>query len=108
MVDDVKALKNRKTLKKPKLELLDNALWTWFCQKRRKGTPLSGLIIKEKALILHKKLEVEDQFTFTASEVWLDRRQTRHDIRYLAISSQKLYADNEASKEFSLKFKEIV
>ena len=105
-VEGEKALKSRKTLKKPKLELLDNALWIWFCQERRKGTPLSGPIVKEKALILHKKLEVEGEFT--ASEGWLDRWKTRHGVRYVAISGEKLSADDEAVKEFSLKFKKIV
>ena len=71
-VDGKKALKSRKTLKKSTLELLDNALWIWFCQERR--TPLSGPIVKEKALILHKKLEVKGEFT--ASEGWLDRWKT--------------------------------
>uniref|UniRef100_A0A1B6LKS3 HTH psq-type domain-containing protein n=1 Tax=Graphocephala atropunctata TaxID=36148 RepID=A0A1B6LKS3_9HEMI len=51
-----KGLKMRKTLKKPASEILDNAyLWIWFEQERRKGTPLSGPIIKEKALLLYKK-----------------------------------------------------
>lgn len=66
-----KARKNRKTLKKLKLERLHSALWIWFNQKRRKGTPISGLIIKEKAIILHKKLEVGTEFI--ANEGWINR-----------------------------------
>lgn len=105
-IDGENALKKRKTLKKPKLELLDNALWMWFCQERRKGTPISGPIIKEKAIALHKKLEAESEFA--ASEGWIDRWKTRHGVRFVSISGEKLSADAEAAKKFSVKFQEIV
>uniref|UniRef100_A0A1B6BY84 HTH CENPB-type domain-containing protein n=1 Tax=Clastoptera arizonana TaxID=38151 RepID=A0A1B6BY84_9HEMI len=105
-IDGENALKNRKTLKKPKLELLDSALWMWFSQERRKGTPISGPIIKEKAIILHKKLEVGSEFK--ASEGWIDRWKTRHGIRFISICGEKLSADAEAANEFSVKFQEIV
>ncbi|KAF2899297.1 hypothetical protein ILUMI_06877 [Ignelater luminosus] len=105
-IDSENALKNRKTLRKPKLELLDNALWMWFCQERRKGTPISGPIIKEKAIALHKKVEAGSEFA--ASEGWIDRWKTRHGVRFVSISGEKLSADAEAAKEFSVKFQEIV
>lgn len=105
-IDGENTLKNRKTLKKPKLELLDNALWMWFCQERRKGTPISGPILKEKAIVLHKKLEAESEFA--ASEGWIDRWKTRHGVRFVSISGEKLSADAAAAKEFSVKFQEIV
>lgn len=105
-IDGENTLKNRKTLKKPKLELLDNALWMWFCQERRKGTPISGPILKEKAIVLHKKLEAESEFA--ASEGWIDRWKTRHGVRFVFISDEKLSDDAAAAKEFSVKFQEIV
>lgn len=105
-IDNENALKNRKTLKKPKLELLDNALWMWFGQERRKGTPISGPIIKEKAIALHKKLNAENEFT--ASEGWIDRWKTRHGVRFVSISGEKLSADVEAANVFSVQFQEIV
>lgn len=105
-IDGENALKNRKTLKKPKLELLDGTLWMWFCQERRKGTPISGPILKEKALVLHKKLEAGSEFA--ASEGWIDRWKTRHGVRFVSISGEKLSADAEAAKEFSVKFQKIV
>ncbi|GBM10192.1 hypothetical protein AVEN_258787-1 [Araneus ventricosus] len=45
------ALEFRSTLMKPKLEKLDDALLLWFNQERANGKP----IIKEKAVLLHKK-----------------------------------------------------
>ncbi|XP_060845640.1 jerky protein homolog-like [Rhopalosiphum padi] len=78
----------------------------WFCQERRKGTPISGPIIKEKAIALHKKLEAGSEFT--ASEGWIDRWKTRHGVRFVSITGEKLSADAEAAKKFAMKFREIV
>jgi hypothetical protein len=39
---------SHRTLKKPKLDVLDEALWIWFYQERRKGTPIPGPVIEEK------------------------------------------------------------
>lgn len=79
-VGNDRAIKTRKALKKPTLDLLDDAVWVWFCQERREGTPLSGPIVKEKAILLHKKLGGEEA-EFTASEGWLWRWKNRHGVR---------------------------
>lgn len=70
-IETDKVLASRCTLKKPKHELVDDALWTWFMQERRRGTPMSGPILKEKAILLHSKLGEEGDFV--ASEGWLSR-----------------------------------
>lgn len=101
------ALKSRKMLKRPKLELVDEALWVWFCQERRKGTPLSGPIIKEKAIKLHEKLG-RDLETFSASEGWLHKWKLRHGIRHVVIAGEKLSADDNAAKEFVDSFEKLV
>ena len=46
----------RQTMKPCADESLDKALYTWFSQERNRGTPLSGPILKEKALWFHKQL----------------------------------------------------
>lgn len=71
-VETEHVVKTRKAFKKPKFKLLDNAVWVWFCQERRKGTPLSGPFVKEKAIQLNKKLG-GDETEFTAREGWLWR-----------------------------------
>jgi hypothetical protein len=53
-------LESCRILKKP-------MLWIWFCQERRKGTPISGPIIKEKTLILVRKMGGSNE-EFTVSE----------------------------------------
>lgn len=60
---------NKKRLRKPASEVLDEAVWLWFCQEREKGTPLSGPLIKAKATSLHSSLNAEGDFH--ASEGWL-------------------------------------
>lgn len=106
-VETEDALKNRKMLKKPKLELVDEALWVWFCQERRKGTPLSGPLVKEKAVKLFEKLG-GDVETFQASEGWFHRWKLRHGIRHVVIAGEKLSADDDAAKDFVEKFQKLV
>ena len=47
-----KALSKRKTARKADNPLLDKALKAWFIQERNLGTPISGDLIKAKAIIL--------------------------------------------------------
>ena len=70
-IETEKVLSTRCTLKKPNNELVDDALWLWFMQERRRGTPISGPILKEKAVILQSKRQ--DASTFSASDGWLSR-----------------------------------
>jgi hypothetical protein len=74
------SLESRRTLKKPKLGVLDEALWTWFCQERQKGIPILGPIIKGKALILIRKIGRLNE-EFTASED--GQRDGRSDTVYI-------------------------
>lgn len=69
------------TLKKPKLELVNNALLLCFLQERRRGTPISSLILKEKAHALHAKL-LGEKDEFLVSNGWLWRWEKRHDVLF--------------------------
>ncbi|KAJ8876318.1 hypothetical protein PR048_020763 [Dryococelus australis] len=60
-IESDKVLSTHCTLKKPTNEIVDNALW--FVQEHRKGTPISGPSLKEKAVILHSKLENRGEFS---------------------------------------------
>ncbi|KAG8326221.1 hypothetical protein J6590_047590 [Homalodisca vitripennis] len=48
-VETEKVLTNRRTLKKPTNEMVDDTLWIWFMQERRRGTPITGPLLQEKA-----------------------------------------------------------
>ncbi|XP_039285834.1 tigger transposable element-derived protein 2 isoform X10 [Nilaparvata lugens] len=90
-IESEKILTSRCTLKKPTNKIVDDALWLWFTQERRKGTPISGPILKEKAMALHA--EIENCGTFTASDGWLARWKKRHGIHFLSTCGEKLSAD---------------
>nr|XP_024218404.1 jerky protein homolog-like [Halyomorpha halys] len=97
---------NKKRLRKPASEVLDEAVWLWFCQEREKGTPLSGPLIKAKATSLHSSLNAEGDFH--ASEGWLHRWKKRHGIQQFTISGEKLSADQEAATAFIDLFRNIL
>ena len=84
-------LGNRGTIKKAKNVTLDDALYVWYIQERENSVPVSGPILREKALSLNKKLGGDP--TFTASVGWLGRWKARHGIR-LTASSETLLEDS--------------
>ncbi|PSN38317.1 Glutamate [NMDA] receptor subunit 1, partial [Blattella germanica] len=50
---------------------VDKALFLWFSQERKRGVPLSGSLIQEKAFQLSKIMNIDSKFT--ASKGWLVR-----------------------------------
>jgi len=82
-MDLSKALEGGPILKKAKTEKLDEAVYLWFKQQRTQGIPISGNILKEKALLLSQKLNENE--SFSASQGWLEKFKKRHGIRQLAI-----------------------
>ena len=105
-VESQKVLKSRCTIRKPTNEIVDDALWVWFVQQRRKGTPISGPILKEKALCFHKKLE--NQAEFVASDGWLSRWKKRHGTHVLDVCGEKLSANPGAVDEFTTELVKII
>ncbi|KAJ8880861.1 hypothetical protein PR048_017333 [Dryococelus australis] len=75
-------------LKKPTNELVDEALWLWFVQERRKGTHIINL---------HSKLENSDEFS--ACDGWLTQWKKCHVVHYLSICGENLSADPTAANE---------
>ena len=72
----------RKTLRKPALETLDEALYHWFKDKRSEGKPISGPMLIEKAHNYKRKMNIETEIKF--SNGWLRNFKTRHGIRILS------------------------
>lgn len=105
-IESEKILSSRCTLKKPTNEIVDDALWLWFTQERRKGTPISGPILKEKAMALHSK--IENCGTFTASDGWLARWKKRHGVHFISVCGEKLSADPAAAAEWIKKLNDVI
>lgn len=92
------SLGNRSTVKKPKNESLDEALFMWFEKERERGVPISGPILKEKALSLNQKLGGDP--SFTASIGWLSRWKDRHGVRQLSVTGESLSGAVDDSEDF--------
>ena len=65
-------------------------MWKWFQEVRKRNIPLSGPVIKAKALKYATDLEIED---FKASEGWLDKFKARHNIKFKQISGESASVD---------------
>lgn len=102
-LDSEDGSKHRKTMTKPKHELLEDALYCWFLQKRSTGQPISGPLLCEKALELNKKLGGDE--SYVASNGWLYRFKSRHGIRELKIQGEKMSANVDAGNSFKDDFK---
>ncbi|XP_017790206.1 PREDICTED: jerky protein homolog-like [Habropoda laboriosa] len=88
------SLGNRGTIKKAKNVRLDDALYVWYIKERENGIPVSGPILRKKALTLNKKVGGDP--TFTASVGWLGRWKARHGIK-LNLPSDSLLEDLTAN-----------
>lgn len=64
-----------KRLKKPTYVNVDKAVLEWFKSARTRNLPISGGLLKEKALEFSQKLE---QPNFKASTGWLDNWKRRY------------------------------
>lgn len=99
--------KQRKTMKKPANEALDEALYLWFIQKRSEGIPLSGPIVSVKALQFNAALNGEPNFK--ASDGWVTNFKNRHGIRELNIVGEKMSAaGEEVVKNFKGNFAKMI
>ena len=85
----------------------DKAIYLWFKQKWMEGVPISGPILCEKAVQLHKKMYGEES-SFSGSTGWQWRFCKRHGIRNFSLEGEKLSADTEASAAFVTSFREFV
>lgn len=99
-------LTKRKNITKGEKNKLDVALYRWFIQQRSKGLPLSGTIIKEKALLFNQKLGGDDQFV--ASEGWLSNWKKRFGIRQLTITGESRSANEVSAEEFKRIFDKLI
>ncbi|PSN45177.1 hypothetical protein C0J52_03940 [Blattella germanica] len=80
------ALRERKVVGRTKNDALDEALLLWINQERECGKTVTGPLIQEKALSLHKLMGGND--AFMASPGWLDRFKKRNGIRHFTLSGE--------------------
>ena len=74
MIKMFSGTKKCKTLKKESYKDVEKATYLWFLQEHSRGTPISGLILSEKALHFFCQLRVDASIhNFKASQGWLDK-----------------------------------
>ncbi|KAK9700512.1 hypothetical protein QE152_g31214 [Popillia japonica] len=84
-IESEKSLAVRCTNKKPVCDIVDEALWMWFVQERRRGTPISGPILIESNDSENEEIAILDdlqsllggecgnQMQFEDVEVWMTK-----------------------------------
>ena len=79
--------KNPKTnnLKGGSYDKLDQAVYKYFLNVRSQNIPVSGPMLKEKAMAYARQLQIAD---FKGSDGWLDRWKTRHGITFKTIAGE--------------------
>lgn len=89
----------RQTLRTGDYPQMEEALYAWFLQERRRHVPISGDILREKAKFFYRKIMNKDDFH--ASIGWLDKFKKRYGIRFLCITGEKLSSDFSAVAPFT-------
>lgn len=74
-----------KKMRKATLSDVDEAMSHWLSQVRSMNVPLSGPIVREKALKFAQQLGHKD---FKASEGWLNSFRQRHNIVYKTVNGE--------------------
>lgn len=69
--ESVKNLDSRQTLKKPKLNTLDEVLYKWLSAKRAEGKPMKWPMVIEKAKKFHQELSLPAYEALSISKRWL-------------------------------------
>ena len=83
---------------------LDDAVWSWFCEARSRNIPMSGRLIQEKAAVLATAIGHDD---FTASNGWLDRWKTRHNVRCSVLNGESADVPEGAVADWSVRLPAI-
>ena len=98
----------------PLIRITEIYLHKWIIDERKKGVPLSGRIIQQKALSLYedvkksKKSEESSSKPFTASNGWFERYKKRFGLKSVHLSGESASANSSAASDFIIKFKQIV
>lgn len=97
----------KRTLRNAENPKLERLLYKWFVKQRELNLPVTGDMIKHKALDLHKKLNLGSE-KFNASDGWLQKFKWRHGVRLLKITGEKLSSQPELVNPFTIELSETI
>ena len=75
-------------------------LYRWFCLSCQAGFPITGPLLKEKALV--NSSFVESEQNFHASDGWLDCCKKKHQIEFKSICGESAVVDKGIEAEWKL------
>ena len=85
-------------LKGAGLDALDKAINKWFINSRQRIVPVSGTLLKEKAVHFAKELQIDD---FQSSEGWLHRWKTRYSVTFKTIAGEAKSCTSEMTASWT-------
>lgn len=89
--------KKRMYIRASKYEKMEEILKEWFVSARASNIPVGGTIIREKALRIANRLNIEG---FTASNGWIDRFKKRHNVVYRSICGESQSVDLDIAEDW--------
>ncbi|XP_041377364.1 tigger transposable element-derived protein 6-like [Gigantopelta aegis] len=95
----------RKRITNGKFENLNGLLHQWFNQARSKTLPISGPILKEKALQFAEQLGIAD---FKASDGWLTSWKTRFNIKQFKVSGESAGVNHDVVDDYKERLLTII
>lgn len=89
--------KKRKRQRASSYEEVEKALLIWIKYARAQNVPISSIIVKEKALQIAAEFGEKE---FSASNGWIDRFKTRHNLTFKKICGEANDVDPEITEEW--------